>query len=215
MSMPPLVLVFDCDGVILESVDVKTSAFARIAEPYGQEAQDRLVLYHTLNGGVNRIKKFEWFFAEVLGKPLDAATLADLNQRYSKYAYDGVLNAPLVNGLMETLDLWNGVFPMYVCSGAPHDELNIILAHRKLHTYFEGIYGAPPAKSILLQRIVDSVNVPPDHVIMIGDSGTDLDAAEHARTRFYGRGPTFANSRWPHSADLVNFNTWLQKEFEG
>lgn len=41
-------IVFDCDGVILESVDAKTKAFAQVAEPLGAEARDRLVLYHTL-----------------------------------------------------------------------------------------------------------------------------------------------------------------------
>ena len=37
-------IVFDCDGVILESVDAKTKAFAQVAEPLGAEARDRLVL---------------------------------------------------------------------------------------------------------------------------------------------------------------------------
>ena len=46
-------IVFDCDGVILESVDAKTKAFAQVAEPLGAEARDRLVLYHTLHGGKN------------------------------------------------------------------------------------------------------------------------------------------------------------------
>ena len=36
-------IVFDCDGVILESVDAKTKAFAQVAEPLGAEARDRLV----------------------------------------------------------------------------------------------------------------------------------------------------------------------------
>lgn len=31
-------IVFDCDGVILESVDAKTKAFAQVAEPLGAEA---------------------------------------------------------------------------------------------------------------------------------------------------------------------------------
>ena len=30
-------LVFDCDGVILDSVPVKTRAFGRLAEPFGPE----------------------------------------------------------------------------------------------------------------------------------------------------------------------------------
>ena len=41
-------IVFDCDGVILESVDAKTKAFGQVAEPLGAEARDRLLLYHTL-----------------------------------------------------------------------------------------------------------------------------------------------------------------------
>ena len=55
-------IVFDCDGVILDSVPVKTRAFARIAAPHGQEAQDRFVMYHTRHGGVSRYKKFQWFY---------------------------------------------------------------------------------------------------------------------------------------------------------
>ena len=42
-------IVFDCDGVILESVDAKTKAFGQVAEPLGAEARDRLLLYHTLH----------------------------------------------------------------------------------------------------------------------------------------------------------------------
>ena len=34
-------IVFDCDGVILESVDAKTKAFGQVAEPLGAEARDR------------------------------------------------------------------------------------------------------------------------------------------------------------------------------
>ena len=43
-------LVFDCDGVLLDSVPIKSRAYARIAEPFGPEARDRMVLYHTCTG---------------------------------------------------------------------------------------------------------------------------------------------------------------------
>lgn len=54
-------IVFDCDGVILDSVPTKTRAFARLAEPYGAEARDRFVMYHMTHGGVSRYRKFAWF----------------------------------------------------------------------------------------------------------------------------------------------------------
>ena len=47
-------IVFDCDGVILDSVPTKTRAFARLAEPYGAEARDRFVMYHMTHGGVSQ-----------------------------------------------------------------------------------------------------------------------------------------------------------------
>ena len=60
-------LVFDCDGVLLDSVPAKTQAFARLARPYGQEAEKRFVQFHQSHGGVSRYEKFAWFFREILG----------------------------------------------------------------------------------------------------------------------------------------------------
>ena len=50
-------LAFDCDGIILESMDVKSDAYARLAEPFGPEAMDRIRVFHALSGGVNRLAK--------------------------------------------------------------------------------------------------------------------------------------------------------------
>ncbi len=36
MTAPIRCLVFDCDGVILESVDIKTRAFKHVFVPYGE-----------------------------------------------------------------------------------------------------------------------------------------------------------------------------------
>ena len=83
-------LVFDCDGVILDSVPVKTRAFARLAEPYGEEARDRFVMYHTVHGGVSRYKKFEWFFREILDREITPAESEEWGRRFAEYALHGV-----------------------------------------------------------------------------------------------------------------------------
>ena len=83
-------LVFDCDGVILDSVPVKTRAFARIAAPHGQEAQDRFVMYHTRHGGVSRYKKFQWFYNEVLGREISDEESERLGRLFAEYALDEV-----------------------------------------------------------------------------------------------------------------------------
>lgn len=205
-------LVFDCDGVILESMAIKTNAFARLMEPYGAEARDRMVMYHRTHGGVSRCKKFEWFFSEVLGREITPAEMESLSRRFSDLAFEEVSRCPLVPGIQETLDAWKGRLPMYVCSGAPQEELRIILKGRKLDGYFQGVYGSPPAKAELLRRIVDMAGAAPEETLMVGDASTDLLAAEAVGTRFYGRGPEVRGERWPWEEHLLGLNAWLERE---
>ena len=204
-------IVFDCDGVILESVDVKTQAFARIGAEFGQEARDRLVAYHRIHGGVSRYKKFEWFYREVLGRTISKEEMETLGEKFAAHAYAEVMRCPLVPGVREVLDHWHGRTPMYVASGAPHAELMTILAERGLDRFFAGIHGSPPGKAELLRGIVAGLRVHPSDAIMIGDSMTDQYAAEAAQTRFYGRGEYFRHSGYPWHEDLTRLNEHLEE----
>lgn len=204
-------IVFDCDGVILESVDAKTRAFAQVAEPFGAEARDRLLLYHSLHGGVSRREKFAWLYREVFGREIAPAEMEDLCARFVSCALDNVLNAPLVPGVMDVLERWRGRVPLYVCSGTPQAELESVLNERELAPYFTGICGTPPAKADLLKSIVRKERVDPAEAVMVGDAPTDSDAAEAAETLFYGRGPFFENASCPHGPDLCGLNEWLEE----
>lgn len=206
-------IVFDCDGVLLESVDAKTRAFARIGEEYGDEARDRLVAHHVMHGGVSRYRKFEWLYREVLGRSISEAELEALNEKFVRYAYDEVMRCPMVPGAQAVLDRWHGRVPMYVASGAPHAELNQVLEVRKLSRYFGGIKGSPPGKADLLRNIVVETGARPSDSIMVGDAGTDQYAAETVRTRFYGRGEYFKHSGHPWHDDLTRLNDYLEELF--
>jgi phosphoglycolate phosphatase-like HAD superfamily hydrolase len=206
-------IVFDCDGIILESVDVKTEAFARIGEAFGEEARDRIVAFHRLHGGVSRYKKFEWLYQEVLHREISPEELEDLNATFTAHAYDAVLHCPLVPGIQDVLDRWRGRAPMYVDSGAPHAELGQILHARGLSGYFAGIYGSPPGKTEILREIVAASGARPTDAVMVGDSITDQQAAETVNTRFYGRGEFFRHSGHPWHEDLTRLNDYLETLF--
>ena len=203
-------IIFDCDGVILESVPVKTLAFARIAEPFGPEAVDRLLMYHKIHGGVSRYRKFEWLYREVLGREITREELEDFGRRYAEISFEEVCRCALVPGIEDVLTRWHGRTPMYVCSGAPHDELNLVLQRQGLHHYFVGVYGSPPAKTELLRDIIRRAGVDPATAVMVGDSVTDLDAAEAVGTRFYGRGSDLKGDSFPWGEDLTGLNSWLE-----
>lgn len=206
-------IVFDCDGVLLESVEVKTQAFARIGEEFGPEARDKMVAYQRMHGGVSRYKKFEWLYRDVLGRSISEEELSALNEKFVQYAYDAVMHCPLVPGAQEVLERWHGRTPMHVASGAPHGELVRILEARGLSRYFAGIQGSPPGKTEVLRGIVTQAGVHPSDVIMIGDASTDQYAAEAVRTQFYGRGEYFRHSGYPWHEDLTRLNEHLEALF--
>ena len=105
-------LVFDCDGVILDSVPVKTRAFSRLMEPFGPEARDRFLMYHKVHGGVSRFKKFEWFYEEVLGEPLTPQKSEELGNHFADYVLDELRQCRLIPGIQKALDAWRGKLPM-------------------------------------------------------------------------------------------------------
>lgn len=203
-------LVFDCDGVLLDSVPVKTRAFARLAEPYGSEARDRFVLYHTVHGGVSRFRKFEWFFREVLDREITPEETAKWGRRFADYALDEVRKCDLIPGALQTLEAWHGKLPLYVCSGAPVEELKLVLGERGLARFFDGIYGSPPAKAELLKEIIRSQPaLLPEETLMVGDSITDEDAAKIAGAQFYGTGPELKGGNFPWSENLLPLDAWI------
>lgn len=208
-------IVFDFDGVIAESVAAKTNAFHKLAEPFGPEAQDRLALYHHLHGGVSRYEKIKWLYRECAGRECTEEELKQNGQRFSDLALHEVLTAPLVPGALDVLEHWHGRVPLYICSGTPQEEMELIAEKRGLAKYFTGVRGTPPAKEMMLDEVVKAARVDPADVVMVGDAPTDLAAAEYVGTRFYGRGEFFADSPHPHHVDLTMLNNWLENLAKG
>ena len=203
-------LIFDCDGIILESVDVKNAAFARICREIDPAYEKLFSAYVELHGGVSRVEKFMWLVREIHGREITAEELRTMGQNFVRYCRDAVMETPLVPGFEAVAERWLGRVPMYVASGAPQYELVEILTQRGLARYFVDICGTPPAKAALLLHILRASGADPAHTLMVGDSKTDSDAALVAGTKFYGRGPYFENGPHPCGPDLTGLNAFLE-----
>src|SRR5690606_28142226 len=79
-------LVFDCDGVVLDSNRVKTEAFYQVALPYGEAAAQAFVAYHTANGGISRYKKFAHFLHEIVPQLAEHSSGPTLDEMLADYA---------------------------------------------------------------------------------------------------------------------------------
>jgi len=206
------IIVLDCDGVILESVDAKTIAFARVVEKYGDKAKERMIDYHLAHGGVSRFLKFAWFYREVLGRKISESEGKELGSLFNLYCFEEVLSSPFVPGAVEFISEYSGKLPLFIISGTPHEELLEIVKARKIGHFFRGIYGSPPGKSELLAQVIQREGVLPKETLMVGDSSTDFEAAVKLGTYFYGRGKQFNSSKYPWGDDLTGLSGFIAKE---
>ena len=55
-------IIFDFDGVVLDSVPVKTEAFIKLFQSYEKQHVDKLIEYHLKNGGKSRYLKIKYFY---------------------------------------------------------------------------------------------------------------------------------------------------------
>jgi phosphoglycolate phosphatase-like HAD superfamily hydrolase len=207
--------VFDFDGVVLESVEIKTVAFRRLfaEHPDGE----RIVAYHLTHGGISRFEKFRWFYEAVRGERLAADESARLGDRFSALVLDEVRRCAYVPGAHELLTRLAARIPLFVASGTPEDELREIVAHRGLDGLFKGIYGSPSTKAQILRRIIDEHGFVPEQVVFVGDATTDLDGAAQAGVPFVGRVPAGVQSPFPDPtccvADLTELDArWSELE---
>jgi len=179
-------VVFDFDGVLVESVDVKTRAFAALYSGYGSGVVAKVVAYHLEHGGISRFVKFRHFHREFLGQPLSAAEEAKLGAQFSELVEDAVVGARWIRGAREFLETWHGRLPLFVASGTPDEELKRIVGRRGMTRYFAGVRGSPATKGEIISGFVAGHGLDRTRVLMVGDAGTDLQGALAAGVGFLG-----------------------------
>ncbi len=178
---------FDFDGVILDSVPVKTQAFAQLFRPHGSDVEQAVVDYHLANGGISRFKKFEYAYRHLLNQPLTPELAEALGQEFNRLALDGVLAAPFIDGALDTLQalLQDGV-PAFVVSGTPHEEVGLVVEKRDLADYFLEVHGSPRSKASIVQDIAARHGFQLRECLFIGDAMTDFNTAQTCGTAFLG-----------------------------
>ena len=197
-------IIFDFDGVLVESVDIKRQAFAALYADHGEKVVAQVENYHLRHGGVSRFDKFRYFQTELLGgSPLDDREVSDLAGLFSKLVVDRVVAAPMVTGAQEFLDDCRGRVPLFIVSGTPTSELDEILKRRSLRQYFEGIRGSPGTKTEHIFELLLEHGIDASRCVMIGDAIADHDGATSNYVKFLGRVAENDKNRFPD--DVITF----------
>ncbi len=196
-------IVFDCDGVVLNSNQIKTKAFYHVALAYGEVAAQTFVEYHVANGGVSRYEKFSFLLENIVPKVILGHGLDELLESYACKVRKGLLECEVANDLL-SLRARTARARWLVVSGGDQNELRDIFELRNLtHLFDGGIFGSPDNKDVILERELRGGNVR-QPALFLGDSMYDYEAAKHAGLDF-----VFL-SDWSESRELLE---WSGNEF--
>jgi HAD superfamily hydrolase (TIGR01549 family) len=177
---------FDFDGVLADSVEVKTRAFARLFEPFGPEVKDRVVDHHRRHSGVTRVDKFRHYYQEFLHQPLSDEELAELCRRFARLVVEEVVAAPEIPGAEAFLRRFVEKLPLFVVSAAPEVELAEIVRARGWSRYFREVRGAPRSKRENLAMLLHKNALAAERCLFFGDAEADYLAAQACGLRFLG-----------------------------
>ncbi|MDH5581332.1 MAG: hypothetical protein OEY33_05450, partial [Bdellovibrionales bacterium] len=110
-------IVFDCDGVILDSNRVKSQAFFDVASPYGPDKAQELYDYHKKTQGISRYVKFKYFFETILNKENYQSDYDFCIEEYGKLTRQRVFASSYTEGFEDFLRLCQQ--KLFIISGTP------------------------------------------------------------------------------------------------
>ena len=200
ISIPAKAIFWDFDGVIKDSVKVKTEGYEKLFAPFGEKVVKRVNRHHEDHGGVSRYEKIPLYLGWA-GESTDSAQVQKFCDRFSNLVQQAVIDSPWVSGAYEYLKSNHARQCFILMTGTPQEEIEWILQSLDITHFFREVYGAPKTKAAIIDDVLQRLKYTPEQALVIGDSRTDLEAAEQNNVAFLLR-------RTP-------LNQELQKQFQG
>ena len=76
-------ILWDFDGVILDSMKVRDWGFIEIFKKFNKDEVDKLIEYHRENGGLSRYVKIRYFYENILERPIKKEEVLDYAENFS------------------------------------------------------------------------------------------------------------------------------------
>lgn len=180
------VYIFDCDGVILNSNQLKIKAMMNTLDFFSFNKNDIGICldYFSKNFGMSRFHHVDVFCDVFLKIPRSKADNVknEIITIFSHQCKSLYLNADLTPGFIDFVNSLNGF--KYVASGSEQEELRWVFSKRGISDYFNDIFGSPTHKSDLVNCILKKHQ--DANLIMFGDAVSDFKSADNNNIDFIG-----------------------------
>lgn len=179
--------ILDFDGVLVESLDIKSKGFYRIYSKYGNDIGSKVVMHHNNNLGMPRKEKFKYYHRFFLNKLLNDIELKSIESEFSKYIVDKIIKCKEVEGSIDFLENFKNNLNFWIVSATPDKELKYIIKKRNLSKFFKNCYGSNFNKPEAIEKIINIYNLDKNETAYIGDAFSDYKAAMKSNVFFIMR----------------------------
>jgi phosphoglycolate phosphatase-like HAD superfamily hydrolase len=190
------VILWDFDGVILDSMDVREKGFREVLAQYPEEQVEQLLEYHNNNGGLSRYVKFRYFQEEILQEEVDEQKVSGMAADFSAIMRKELTSKErLTPEVLDFIKTYYTSFDMHIVSGSDGEELRFLASQLGISAYFKSIEGSPTPKISLVKDILKKYNYKQEEVCLIGDSINDYEAAYENHIDFFGYNNPFLKAK--------------------
>lgn len=218
------VIIFDFDGVIVNSPKLKHQAFLDLfidADPLKKQIAYEII---EKTRGQPRYEKFRQIFTALNYKPKEAENLVQIyTQKYNRLSEKLIIEKGVPTSIMQTLDALSKNYTLYINSTTPQASLRQLVEKLGIDKFFKAVLGLPPrrtkasgTKEENLWKIFRRENINPEEAVFVGDSQQDLEAAKLFGCPFIGvtnRINGWENTGYPLVSKLPQLKKILSKQF--
>jgi len=165
-------IFWDFDGVIKDSVEVKSEAFERLFSPFGNQTSRKIRAHHEANGGMSRFDKLPIYLGWA-GQNLSKQNIDKYEKKFSLLVKEKVINSDWVAGVYSFLKSNYKKQQFFLLTATPQQEIEDIVSKINISDFFIEIIGSPVKKKDAIKRIMVNFSIAPEESLMIGDSDVD------------------------------------------
>jgi HAD superfamily hydrolase (TIGR01549 family) len=190
-------ILWDFDGVILDSMAVRNWGFREIFKSFETEKVELLLDYHKKNGGLSRYVKIRFFFEEIMNEKITDKDVLKYANNFSILMKNELTNPEnLIFDALNFIKENHRKYKFHIVSGSDQNELRFLCEQLNISHYFQSIHGSPTPKKELVSSLLKTNNYNLEETLLIGDSINDFDAAKDNNIYFLAY----------NNSDLVKFN---------
>ncbi len=197
-------LIWDFDGVIKDSVEIKGEVFKNLFADRDIDLQEKIIKHHNLNGGISRYEKLK-IYLNWTSQDSSENNVKKYASKFSELIINKVINSDYIYGVHKYLMTNYKKQDFYLVTATPQEEIITITKKLNIFNCFKEIFGYPNKKVDSFKSILQEITHDQKKLVVIGDSISEYKAAKKHHLKFILRLDKSKNKipEWYIEKDLI------------